>query len=96
MRSLLLGTFAFITVATAMTFETDDANAAVCGRGPYRAGCVVGPGGAAVVGRRYVPASGMARDDASGADNGTTMAWVRAGLWRPWAMFGFAGDPQGE
>jgi hypothetical protein len=62
MRSLLLGTFAFIVVATAMTFETHDANAAVCGRGPHRAGCVgprgaavVGPGGAAVVGRRYGP-----------------------------------------
>jgi hypothetical protein len=60
MRSLLLGTFAFTIVVTAVTFETYDANAAVCGRGPYRAGCVgprgaavVGPGGAAVVGRRY-------------------------------------------
>jgi hypothetical protein len=40
-----------------------------------------------------VPASGMARDDASGADNGTTMAWVPVGPWRLWAMFGFAGDP---
>jgi hypothetical protein len=69
MRWLLLATLALIIVAPTMTFETDDANAAVCGRGAHRAGCVgprgavgVGPRGAVgvgphggVVGRRYGP-----------------------------------------
>jgi hypothetical protein len=70
MRSLLLAAFAFIIVATTMTFDTNDANAAVCGRGAFRAGCVgprgavgvgprgaavVGPRGGAVIGRRYGP-----------------------------------------
>ena len=69
MRWLLLATLALIIVAPTMTFETDDANAVECGRGPHRAGCVgprgavgVGPRGAvgvgphgAVVGRRYGP-----------------------------------------
>ncbi len=62
MRSLLLATLALIIVAPTMTLETNDANAAVCGRGSFRAGCVgpmgaavVGPRGAVVVGRRYGP-----------------------------------------
>lgn len=62
MRSLYLATLALIAVLTTTTFETDQANALVCGRGAVRAGCVgprgaaiVGPRGAAVVGRRYGP-----------------------------------------
>ena len=49
MRSLLLIAAAIIAFA-AMTFETNDANAVVCARGVYRAGCA-GARGAVVVRR---------------------------------------------
>jgi len=50
MRSFLLLAAAFVAFAATMTFETTDANAVVCARGVYRAGCA-GPRGAAVVRR---------------------------------------------
>lgn len=59
MRTFLLAAFSVAVVATTITVDTTDANAAVCGRGPNRAGCIgprgvaiAGPNGA-VVGRRY-------------------------------------------
>jgi hypothetical protein len=52
MRSFLLLAAAFVAFAATMTFETTDANAVVCARGVYRAGCA-GPRGA-VVARRPV------------------------------------------
>ncbi len=54
MRSFLLIASALIAFAATMTFETTDANAVVCARGVYRAGCA-GYGGAVVV-RRPVAA----------------------------------------
>jgi len=54
MRSFLLIAFALIAFAATMTFETTDANAVVCARGVYRAGCA-GYRGAGVV-RRPVAA----------------------------------------
>lgn len=48
MRSLLLIAAALLSFAATMAFESADANAVVCGRGPYRAGCV-GHRGAVVV-----------------------------------------------
>ena len=50
MRSLLLIAAAIIAFAGTMTFETNDANAVVCARGVYRAGCA-GARGAVVVRR---------------------------------------------
>jgi uncharacterized membrane protein len=50
MRSFLLIASALIAFAATMTFETTDANAVVCARGVYRAGCA-GYRGAAVVTR---------------------------------------------
>jgi hypothetical protein len=47
MRTIILAAFAIATFLTAMTLDRTDANAVVCGRGPYRAGCV-GPHGAVV------------------------------------------------
>ena len=38
-------------------------------------------------------AFGTARNAASGATSGTPMAWVRAGVCRRSAMFGFAAEP---
>ena len=48
MRSLLLVASALLAFAATMTFETTDANAVVCARGVYRAGCA-GPNAAVVV-----------------------------------------------
>ena len=55
MRSLLLIASALLAFAATMTFEASDANAVVCARGVYRAGCA-GPNGAAVVRRPVVAA----------------------------------------
>ena len=48
MRSCLLIAAALLSFAATMIFETSDANAAVCARGVYRAGCA-GARGAVVV-----------------------------------------------
>jgi hypothetical protein len=48
MRSFLLIASAIIAFAATMTVETTDANAVVCARGVYRAGCA-GTRGAVVV-----------------------------------------------
>jgi hypothetical protein len=47
MRTIVLAAFATVTFLTVMTVDRNDANAVVCGRGPYRAGCV-GPHGVVV------------------------------------------------
>jgi hypothetical protein len=48
MRVILLVAIAFAAFSTTMTIKTTDANAVVCAKGVYRAGCVA-PGRAAVV-----------------------------------------------
>jgi hypothetical protein len=48
MRSLLLIAAALIAFGATLTFEPTDAQAVVCARGVYRAGCA-GPNGAVVV-----------------------------------------------
>jgi hypothetical protein len=48
MRCFLLIAAAVLSFAATMTFETPDANAVVCARGVYRAGCA-GARGAVVV-----------------------------------------------
>jgi hypothetical protein len=48
MRSLLLMAAAVLSFSATMTFEATEANAAVCARGVYRAGCA-GARGAVVV-----------------------------------------------
>jgi hypothetical protein len=48
MRSLLLVASALLAFGATMTFEATDANAVVCARGVYRAGCA-GPNAAVVV-----------------------------------------------
>jgi hypothetical protein len=48
MRSFLLIASAVVALAATMTFEATDANAVVCAKGVYRAGCA-GYRGAAVV-----------------------------------------------
>ncbi|MBR1188590.1 hypothetical protein JQ634_01685 [Bradyrhizobium sp. AUGA SZCCT0240] len=48
MRAFLLLAAALLAIGTAMTFESTDANAAVCADGVVRAGCA-GPRGAVVV-----------------------------------------------
>ena len=48
MRCFLLIAAAVLSFAATMTFETSDANAVVCARGVYRAGCA-GYRGAVVV-----------------------------------------------
>jgi hypothetical protein len=48
MRSCLLIAAALLSFAATMTFEASDANAVVCARGVYRAGCA-GSRGAVVV-----------------------------------------------
>jgi hypothetical protein len=53
MRSLLLVASALLAFGATMTFEASDANAVVCARGVYRAGCA-GPNAAVVV-RKPVP-----------------------------------------
>jgi hypothetical protein len=50
MRSFLLIASAILAFAATMTVESTDANAVVCARGVYRAGCA-GARGAVVVGR---------------------------------------------
>lgn len=53
MRSFFLIIAALLAFGGTMTVVTTDANAVVCARGVYRAGCV-GPRGAAVVRRPVV------------------------------------------
>jgi hypothetical protein len=53
MRALLLLASALLAFGATMTFQTTDANAVVCARGVYRAGCA-GPNAAVVV-RKPVP-----------------------------------------
>jgi hypothetical protein len=53
MRAFLLIASALLAFAATMAFEPSDANAVVCARGVYRAGCA-GPNGAVVV-REPVP-----------------------------------------
>jgi hypothetical protein len=48
MRTFLLIAAAVLSFSTTMTFETTEANAVVCARGVYRAGCA-GARGAVVV-----------------------------------------------
>jgi hypothetical protein len=54
MRPFLLLAFAILAFGGTMTFESTDANALVCARGVYRAGCAGYRGG--VVVRRPVAA----------------------------------------
>jgi hypothetical protein len=56
MRSLLLVASAVLAFAGTLTIETTDANAVVCARGVYRAGCA-GPRGAVAVRRAPVVAA---------------------------------------
>ena len=49
----MIALLAVSTFATAMLIERSNANAVVCGRGVWRAGCV-GPNGGVVVRRRPV------------------------------------------
>jgi hypothetical protein len=58
MRAFLLIASAILAFATTMTVETTDANAVVCARGVYRAGCA-GYRGAVVVRRPVVAACRM-------------------------------------
>lgn len=53
MRSILFIASALLAFAATMTFEASDANAVVCARGVYRAGCA-GRHGAVVVRRPVV------------------------------------------
>jgi hypothetical protein len=53
MRSILLIAAAFMAFSTTTVIQTTEANAVVCARGVYRAGCA-GPRGAAVVRRPAV------------------------------------------
>jgi hypothetical protein len=48
MRYLLIVTSALLAFGTTLTFESSEANAAVCAKGVYRAGCA-GARGAVVV-----------------------------------------------
>jgi hypothetical protein len=59
MRSLILASLAVFAFVATIAVNSNDANAVVCARGVYRAGCVsaggaavAGVGGAAVVGAR--------------------------------------------
>lgn len=53
MRAILLIASALLAFAATMTFKSSDANAVVCARGVYRAGCA-GRNGAVVVRRPVV------------------------------------------
>lgn len=53
MRAFLLIASALLAFAATLTFEASDANAVVCARGVYRAGCA-GRNGAVVVRRPVV------------------------------------------
>jgi len=55
MRYLLIVASAFFAFGATMTFESTEANAAVCARGVYRAGCA-GARGAVVVRKPAVAA----------------------------------------
>ena len=63
MRAILLAAIAVAAFSTTMTIKTTDANAVVCARGVYRAGCVAPGHGAAVVrpaaACRYVIVNGV-------------------------------------
>ena len=50
MRQLLLAVVSIVSFTAAMTYRASDANAIVCARGVYRAGCVGPNGGVAVRG----------------------------------------------
>ena len=52
MRFMAMMGLGFCVFVTGLTLPTTDANAFVCARGVYRAGCV-GPGGAVGVRRGY-------------------------------------------
>ena len=52
MRPLLFAALAVVSFVVTMTYRSADANAIVCARGVYRAGCV-GPYGGVVVRRPY-------------------------------------------
>ena len=54
MRAFLLIAASVLAFGATMAVTSTDANAVVCARGVYRAGCA-GYGGAAVVRRPYVP-----------------------------------------
>jgi hypothetical protein len=54
MRAFLLLTACLLAFGATMAFTSTDANAVVCARGVYRAGCA-GYRGAVVVRRPYVP-----------------------------------------
>jgi len=62
MRAILLAAITVATFGTTMTVKTTDANAVVCAKGVYRAGCVA-PGRAAAVRTaaacRYVIVNGV-------------------------------------
>lgn len=63
MRAILLAAIAFAAFSTTMTVKTTDANAVVCAKGVYRAGCVAPARRAAVVrpaaACRYVIVNGV-------------------------------------
>ena len=63
MRFIAMLGLGFCVFVTGLTLPTTDANAVVCARGFYRAGCV-GPGGAVGVRRGYYQAS-IGREDAA-------------------------------
>lgn len=54
MRFMAMMGLGFCVFVTGLTLPTTDANAIVCARGVYRAGCV-GPGGAVGVRRGFYP-----------------------------------------
>ncbi len=56
MKNLLIGALAFFSFAAALTVESQEASAAVCRAGPYRAGCA-----AAVVRRPVAPVRRVCR-----------------------------------
>ena len=58
MKFLMLAGLGLMTFAATLTFEPQEANAVVCARGVYRAGCV-GPNGA--VGVRRAPVARACR-----------------------------------
>jgi hypothetical protein len=58
MRAILLAAIAIAAFSTTMTIKTTDANAVVCAKGVYRAGCVA-PTRAAAVRCRYVIVNGV-------------------------------------
>jgi hypothetical protein len=55
MRSLLLVASAVLAFATTLTVESRDANAVVCARGVYRAGCAGHEARLSCVARRSLP-----------------------------------------